>query len=128
MSDFLIITVAGGALIVAGAYLWYRRSHLIANGKKAKAVIFKNIRKQSNIHYPVVRFLTAEKEWITQQLNFGYNPPLDEGTKVTVLYDPDDPTHVEIAKPFQLEILPRLIVAVGVILLTTGTLGYLEFL
>lgn len=120
--------MVGGALIVLGAYLWDRGRHLIANGKKAKAVVFKNVKKQSYIYYPVVRFLTDEQEWITQELHIGYNPPLDEGTKVTVLYDPDEPTHVEIAKPFQLEILPRLIVAIGVILMTTGTLGYLEFL
>jgi hypothetical protein len=61
-------------------------------------------------YYPVVRFLTDKKEWITQQLNIGQTPPMKEGTKVEVIYDPDEPTTVQINSRFLLEILPRLFV------------------
>lgn len=80
------------------------------NGKKAKAVIFKNNVKRSgpdgDLYYPVVRFTTDEQEWITQELSIGYSPAKPEGMKLEVIYDPENPTIVEINSPFQLGIFP----------------------
>ena len=100
-----------------------------ANGRKAKAVIFKNNFDSSSsgaVYFPVVRFLTDKQEWITQQLSIGYSPAKPEGTKLEVVYDPEEPTNVEINSAFHLEMLPRLFVIIGVVGLIWGTLEYAD--
>jgi hypothetical protein len=72
------------------------RRKIRAVGIKVEGVIFElNNRLDSdgcNCYYPVVRYLTLEKEWMTQEYYVGRNPsPYQEGDKVIILYDPDDP-------------------------------------
>jgi len=131
METEIIISAVSAILIVVGAYLWQKTNYLVVNGKKAKGVIFKNV-KDSNFgsenkshYYPVVRFLTDKQEWITEKLNVGYSYAMDEGTKVEVLYDPDDPTNIVLNSTFQIVIFPRLLVAVGIL---GFLLGILELL
>ena len=129
MDSALIILIISSILIIAGVVLWQKGNHLIANGKKAKAVIFKNNFDSSSsgaVYFPVVRFLTDKQEWITQQLSIGYSPAKPEGTKLEVVYDPEEPTNVEINSAFQLEMLPRLFVIIGVVGLIWGTLEYAD--
>ena len=129
MGAELITLLISSGLVVIGAFLWQKGSHLMAHGKRADAIIFKNNFQSSTsgigTYYPVVRFLTDKQEWITQELSVGYSPAKPEGTKLKVVYDPEDPTNVEINSSLQLELLPRLFVAVGVVGLIVGTLGYL---
>lgn len=132
MDAELLIIIGSGIFILVGAKLWQRGNHLIHNGKKAKAVIFKNNFKRSGsdggMYYPVVRFTTESNEWITQELNIGYSPAKPEGTKLEVIYDPDDPTNVDINGTFQLEVLPRLFVAIGLVGFILSLLEYLEII
>lgn len=117
MTEELILLFISIIAIITGVSLWQRGEHLLANGKKAKAIIFKNnyySSQDGGSYYPVVRFLTDKQEWITQELKIGFSPPKKEGTKVEVRYDPDNPSTVEINSIFQLEILPMLFVAVGI--------------
>ena len=127
----MIIAIGGGVFIIIGAKLWQRGNHLLANGKKTEAIIFKNNYKRSGsgggMYYPVVRFTTDTNEWITEELNIGYSSAKPEGTKIEVIYDPEDPTTVEINGSFQLEVLPRIFVAIGLIGLILGLIDYLEF-
>jgi len=45
------------------------------------------------IHYPIVKYLTLEKEWITKEYYIGYNPSIyEEGDAVRIIYDRDEPT------------------------------------
>ena len=126
MDSELILLTVSGVLLVVGAILWRKGNHLLTNGKKANAIIFKNNYSGSGssggAYYPVVRFLTDKQEWITQELNIGYSPAKPEGTKLEVLYDPDDPTNVEINSSAQLEFLPRLFVVLGIAGLIFGVL------
>ena len=119
METELIILFGSAIFIIVGIILWRKGSHLLSNGKKATAVIFKNNVKRSgsdgDLYYPVVRFTTDEQEWITQELSIGYSPAKPEGTKLEVIYDPEDPTIVEINSSFQLEIFPRLLTAIGIV-------------
>ena len=111
-----------------GVHFWQKSNHLLANGKKANAIIFKNNYKNSTVtgmYYPVVRFLTDKQEWITQELQIGYNPSKKEGTKLEVIYDPNDLGTVEINSTFQLEVLPKLFVVIG---LCGAIFGILELL
>jgi hypothetical protein len=72
------------------------------------------------LYYPVVRFLTDKQEWITQELNTGYSPAKKEGTKLEIIYDPNDPQSIQINSAFQLKILPRLLIIAGIVLLLFG--------
>lgn len=117
---------------IAGILLWQKGAQLLASGKKAKAIIFKNNYSRSNgghsgVYYPVVRFLTDQQEWITQELSIGYYPAKKEGTELEVIYDPEDPTQVEINSAFQLEVLPRILVIIGFCGLLFGILELMGF-
>lgn len=128
-TELIILLISFGFLLV-GTILWQKGNHLLTNGKIADAVIFKNnfqpSRSGGGTYYPVVRFLTDKHEWITQELSIGYSPAKEEGTKLQVIYDPEDPTKVEINSTLQLELLPRLFVALGIGGLIFGTLEYLD--
>src|SRR5882757_5441527 len=98
---FAVIIILAGSIgaMTAGILLWQKGNHLLTTGKKAEAIIFKNHYKRGSdiefdAYYPVVRFLTDKQEWITQELSIGYSPAKKEGTKLKVIYDPDDPTNV----------------------------------
>jgi hypothetical protein len=116
MFEEIIITLISTASIVVGFRLLQKGSYLLKNGRKAKAIIFKNNQKSSRtriMYYPVVRFLTDKQEWISQELNTGSNPAKREGTSVEVIYDPDKPSTVEINTGFRLKVLPIVLLAIG---------------
>ena len=94
---------------------------MLQYGKKASAIIFRN-NLDHGMYFPVVRFLTDEEEWITQQLNVGFKPPKREGTKLEVIYDPNDPTQVEIDSSFYLQTLPVVFMIGGIIMMILGFL------
>jgi len=115
--ELAIFFISIGAFAI-GAHHWQKGNHLLRNGKKTRAIIFKNnceSNESDGIYYPVVRFLTDKQEWITQELSIGYNPAKEEGTKLEVIYDPDDPNSVEISSGIQLKILPRILVIAGIL-------------
>lgn len=118
MSFGLIVLVFSTIFIAVGVYLWQRGSYLLAKGKIADAVVFSNHAEVNSeygtVYYPVVRFLTFKQEWITQQLKIGYSPAKPVGSKLQVIYDPNDPTTVEINSSLLLVFIPRLFVAIGI--------------
>lgn len=125
----IILAISIGATTI-GVFLWRKGNRLLTTGKKAKALIFENHHKPGtdigfDAYYPVVRFLTDKKEWITQELNIGYSPAKAVGTELDVIYDPKNPNNVEPNSTFQLRILPRILIAIGVCGLVFGILGYL---
>ena len=118
----MIISLVAGAI---GIILWQKGNHLITRGKKATAIIYKNVRssdRDSVCYYPVVRFLTDKQEWITHQLDVGTNPAREVGSKIAVIYDPEEPDNVQIDSTLMLEIVPRLMVAAAICGLTFGIL------
>ena len=132
MSPELMILFASTVLLILGVYFWQKGNHLLKNGKKAQAIVFSNNFHASDdgggVYYPVVRFLTDKQEWITQELNFGTSPKKREGTKLQVIYDPENPTDVQINSTFMLEILPRMFTALGVMGLAFDTLEILDII
>ncbi|WP_160143473.1 DUF3592 domain-containing protein [Chryseolinea soli] len=129
--DFeLFIVILSSVLLIVGAKLWQDGNHLVKNGKTATAVVFRNNFKTyleggSGLYYPVVRFLTDKQEWITEELSVGYNPKKREGAKLRVIYDPENPTEVEIHSILQLRILPLLFIVAGVAGMGLSSLEYL---
>jgi hypothetical protein len=121
--------IIAAIIIVVGVMFWNKGGYLLENGKKAGATIIDSVFEQSRdgggVHYPVVRFLTDKQEWITKQLDVGYSPAKKTGTKVEVIYDPEEPTNVAINSVFMLAILPRLFVCFGIVGFVLGILFYL---
>ena len=101
-----------------GISRWRKGNHLLAKGKKANATVFKNVRDDSGtdgpMFYAVIQFLTDRQEAITKQRNIGYSSPEKVGTKLKVIYDPENPNDFEIHSTFNLETLPRLLTSLGV--------------
>lgn len=119
--------------LVLGVKLWQKGNLLITTGITTSGIIYRNNFKRGSgssggVYYPVVRFLTEKEEWITQELNFGRNPPMQEGAEVTVIYDPEDPTNVDIKSTFMQVIMPRILVAIGITGIIAGLLGYLDII
>ena len=105
-----------------------KASHLLLHGEKAAAVIIENTFKndrRGGVHYPVIRFLTKKDKWVIQELSIGTRPAVEAGTKLEVIYDPDNPNDVMIHSRWRMEIIPRLFLAPGIAGLI---LGFLELL
>jgi len=114
----LVVLAISTFLTVFGVYHWQKGRYLLTNGKRAHAIVFKNNTSSDSdnltVYYPVVRFLTEKQEWITQELGMiGTSTPMREGRKVIVIYDPDEPTNVEIFSSFRLRTLPLLLAVLG---------------
>src|SRR5690606_41655701 len=112
--EILLATFSIGMMLLGGI-LGQKGKHLIANGKKAKDINFRNNYKISGrsggVYYPVIRFITDKQEWITQELSFGYLPAKREETRLEVIYDPNDTSIVEIESTLQIEEYATIIVA-----------------
>lgn len=80
----IILALLSVAMLAFGLFSLERNKRLQRIGKKTTAVIFTNNYKSSHPtrrgnYYPVVRFVTEDEQWITQELNTGQNPPMREG-------------------------------------------------
>jgi hypothetical protein len=129
MNTDLTILFGSTIFLAVGIGLWRKGNQLVGNGKRAKGIIFKNNYSfiDGGLYYPVIRFLTDKKEWITQELDVGYKIAKDEGTEIEILYDMDDPTNIQVNSNFELAILPRLFVAIGLFGFILGVLEYLDY-
>jgi hypothetical protein len=131
MDNNLLIAIFSIIPLIVGVHLWQKGISLIRNGIKAEGIVFKNnfkgsINNKTGLYFPVVRFLTEKQEWITKELDIGQVPALEEGKKIRLIYNQENPEEVEINSTFRLEILPRIFVAIGVLMLILGLLGYLD--
>jgi hypothetical protein len=95
--DELILLAGGAFLTVLGVWKINERRKLLKIGIKVEGVVFKIEEEQDKrgiSYYPVIRYVTLEKEWITKKYNTGTNPPAyKEGDTVNVIYDPIDKEH-----------------------------------
>ncbi|MEQ9091363.1 MAG: DUF3592 domain-containing protein [Balneola sp.] len=132
MEEDLIIVFIASIAVILGIVQWQKGKKLLGKGIKARAVVYKNINKSRNsdsgYYYPVIRFQTEDDKWITQELNFGQTNPKEVGTELDILYDPQEPTIVDINSKFRLEILPRVLVSVGLVALILGLLSYFDLI
>lgn len=114
-----------------GIKFWQRGSDLLKYGRKTDGTVVKNVpsteisMKDDRCYYPVVRFINDKEEVVIKQLSIGYRPPMKVGTAVPIIYDPEDPTLVEIHSGFQLSILPKIFVGLGAV---GAILAFLELL
>ena len=95
----IILVVIGAALL--GFIFFQRKKHkrLLATGTKVGGVVFDyasdNTGSSSvgeNSNFPLIRFVTAQDEWITEKYNIGYPSfILKKGQLVDVFYNPEKP-------------------------------------
>lgn len=115
-----------------GIKFWQRGSDLLTYGRKTDGTVVKNVpstevsTKDDRCYYPVVRFINDKEEVVIKQLSIGYHPPIKVGTAVPIIYDPEDPSLVEINSGFQLSILPKIFVGLGVFGVILAFLELLE--
>jgi hypothetical protein len=133
MDTNLLIAISSIIPLILGVTLWQKGISLIRNGIKAEGIVFKNnfrgsINNKSGLYFPVVRFLTEKQEWITQELDIGQFPALEEGKKIRLIYNQENPEEVEMNSTFRLEILPRILITVSIMMLVLGLLGYLHII
>ena len=86
MSPELTIAIISAVLLILGVCLWMKGDHLILHGKKANAVVTKNIEKSETykgvtgtLYYPVFRFKLENGESFVHEFDFGVNPPFEKG-------------------------------------------------
>ncbi|SHM11370.1 DUF3592 domain-containing protein [Mucilaginibacter sp. OK098] len=122
--DELILLAGGAFLTVFGVVKLNEREKLIKSGVKVEGVVFDmetslgtGSGERSTTYYPVIRFVTADKEWITEKYNIGGNPSVySVGDKVTVIYDTTDYKHFLIDNT-QTKLLGPALIAVGTLLI-----------
>lgn len=97
-----------------------------AIGQKTEGIIFDKEASNTTvgdttITYPIVRFLTLNKEWITQKSSVSIIPGFyKKGEKVTVVYNPSTPTDFFIQSSNTYTVITILIL-VSVALIITGS-------
>jgi len=117
-------------VITIGLILWRAGRRALARGKLSEATIVKNVFSpneltliqkahgidddESGTYYPVIHFRTDKNELITKQLTIGFNPPRPVGKKLSVIYNPSDPSDIVTYPRVQLEVIPKLLVSIGV--------------
>ena len=139
--DELIGLVIGLILVILGFSKKKQRHELLEKGIKTEGVVFSVEKKYTNVrignigpdgfdnsplYYPVIRYTTLEKEWITEEYGIGtsYSIAYKEGDKVKIVYDPNKTTTFIIDDGSTLLIGPILIV-IGVIVMIAALVYYL---
>lgn len=64
--------------------------YFLNHGKLAKGIVLEYKRRYQS-YFPVIRFKTEDKEWITVELNVRSNYSKSVGQEIEVYYDPDNP-------------------------------------
>ena len=118
MNPEWIILIISTGMLLGGVSLWQKNDRLLFHGKKTTAIVFANIQKvigpTKGAYYPVIRFKTAAKVWITHEMELGYYPAVPEGKKIKIIYNPDDPHEVSMDSGLILVLIPRVLVALAI--------------
>ena len=130
--------------IIIGVILWRAGRRILARGKLSEATIVKNVYcpneitliqnahgindDESGTYYPVIHFMTDKNVLITKQLTIGFNPPRSVGERMSVIYNPSDPSDIVTYPKVQLEVVPKLLMAIGVTGLVVVALDVFEIL
>jgi ketosteroid isomerase-like protein len=90
----IILLIFGLAFLMISLIFLFKLKKISRNGIKTEGIVFDvEYRKNYRISYPVIRFLTVQNVWITQTPGFWTTAKVPiKGDKVSVIYNPDDPT------------------------------------
>lgn len=130
MDTAWIIVIASTIFLLVGTLMWQQSIRLAASGKRCIGTIISNnfkYGKDGGYYYPVVRFVTDDKTWITKELNVGLQPAKQEGARIKIIYNPEDPYDFQLDSFFLLHIIPRFLVAAGITGIVYGLMMYLGY-
>ena len=127
--DELILLAGGAFLTIWGIGRINERRKLLKNGVKVEGIVFELDRSMDNkgsvMYYPIIRFVTLEKEWVTKRLEIGTRPSAyREGEKVKVIYDPEDIEHF-ILDNLSEKLIGLILVLVGILLVAGAFIYYI---
>jgi len=122
--DELIVLLIGIIFLIIGFFKRRQRKYFFQKGIKTEGVVLRiekrhdGLQNDDVLYYPVVRYVTKEKDWITEKYSIGlYSFAYKEGDKVSVFYQPDEPIKFIIDDTSTSLIGPLLIImGIGVIL------------
>lgn len=122
MESILILAV-GIALLYGGVKLRLSTQKIGKKGIATEGVIFDIVpsdNADSQANYPLIRFVTAEKEWITEKYSISTMPGFSQkGQKVTIIYNPDNPKEFFIKSPIT-SFVPKLVITLAILILAAG--------
>jgi len=124
--DELIMLTGGAFVMVFGIGKLNKHKKILAKGVKVEGVVF-DIEKNWDMdagdtssttqYYPVIRYVTTEKEWVTKKYEVTGGLNLYKvSDKVTVVYDPDEIEHF-IIDDRETKWLGPIFIAVGIVLI-----------
>jgi hypothetical protein len=129
--DELLLLAGGAFLVVLGVGKLNERRKLLKTGAKVEGVVFSMEeewgvgRERSKLYYPVIRYVTIEKEWVTKRYEIGTSPPAyNEGDRVTVIYDKVDNEHF-IIDNITTKLLGPVCIIIGVLLIIALGIYYI---
>ncbi|GAA3958252.1 DUF3592 domain-containing protein [Mucilaginibacter dorajii] len=93
--DEIILLTGGTFFTVWGIGKITERSKLVKTGVKVDGVVMENEYdgegRDVGTYYPVIRYITLEKEWVTKRYEIGSSPPaFKERETVKVIYSLED--------------------------------------
>jgi len=121
--EALIIIAISIALFYGAFQFQLKTKRLSFKGAEAEGIVFDIVESDninSHANYPIIRFLTSQKEWITEEYDISVTPSLfKKGQRVSVIYNPDNPKEFFI-KSESAVLMPVLAIILAIILLAAG--------
>lgn len=122
--DELLLLAGGTFLVVLGIGKLNERRKLLKTGAKVEGVVFslEKVRGSGKGYYtydyfPVIRYVTLEKEWVTKRYDIGTNSSAyNEGDRVIVIYDKADIEHY-IIDNITTKLLGPVCIIIGILLM-----------
>jgi len=90
MTPYIIVIIGIGFILLT--YVQRKKyASLLKKGKQADGIVFDfESGGQDSPAYPIIRFVTEKQEWVTKTASMNL-PSFKQGSKVTVIYDPENP-------------------------------------
>lgn len=125
----LIIIIFGIAIFYVAFKFQLNTKKIAKIGEQAEGVVFDIVESsdtKSQVRYPIIRFVTSQKEWITEQYSISTLPGFfKKGQKVTIIYNPNNPKEFFV-KSAVTSIAPMVAIALAVITLAVGVYKILQ--
>ena len=125
MVTIVVTLLIAVLLIVFSVNILSKFKFIERNGVEVEGIVFDSQTSSTtdtNVSYPIIRFLTKENDWITEESKIGTIPGLyKSGEKLTVVYENGNPKNFYI-KNIKSYSVPYIMISIGVVLIILGIL------
>jgi hypothetical protein len=133
----IVAGIFGIAFLIVGSAFSAKRKKLITSGIRVQGIVYAMEQETSGNHgvhkilySPIIRFVTVEKEWVTEKYLFGVssnhtliNPSYKEGNEVTVIYEPDNVRNF-IIDDFNAKMISSLFIIIGTLAIISSIVHF----